>query len=85
MRSRISSEIICVLQGTGGQFVVELVDESEFGWKSAFNVVPNSGYQNAIITISVIDSAKINYETPDWREISLTVIPCQLLHFQNKK
>lgn len=66
------------LKGTGGQFTVELLDESDFEWKSAFNVVPNSGYQNAVVTISVIDSAKINFENENWRAISLTVGYCWL-------
>lgn len=60
---------------------MEILDGSEFDWKSAFNVVPNSGYQDAVVTISVIDSAKINFENEDWRDISLTVkISIEILH-----
>ncbi|XP_059472061.1 cadherin-23-like [Neocloeon triangulifer] len=55
--------------GASGQYRVELVDESENNWKSAFAVIPNSGYQETIFSITVL--GVIDYEDPIWRNIAL--------------
>lgn len=37
-------------------------------YSSAFNIVPNTGYQKQTFTISVADISLIDYEDDDWRE-----------------
>lgn len=37
-------------------------------YSSAFNIVPNTGYQKQTFTLSVADISLIDYEDPDWRE-----------------
>lgn len=53
------------------QFSVSLVDQSKYNWSSAFLVVPTSGYQNGIFTISVVNASLLDYEDENWKVIDI--------------
>ncbi|KAF5276238.1 hypothetical protein FQR65_LT04043 [Abscondita terminalis] len=56
--------------GPNATYNVLLID-TEFS--KAFQIVPNSGYQTATFSISVINSELLDYENTDWREFELTI------------
>jgi hypothetical protein len=40
---------------------------------SAFNIIPGKGYEQTSLTLSIIDSKLLNYETADWIHITMTL------------
>ncbi|XP_043281406.1 cadherin-23-like [Venturia canescens] len=53
------------------QFSVSLVDTSKHNWSSAFAVLPTTGYQKGVFTISVSNASLLDYENPDWQNIRI--------------
>ncbi|XP_015518045.2 protocadherin Fat 4 [Neodiprion lecontei] len=60
------------------QFTVALTDESEVGWSSAFLIIPTSGYQSGVFTISVSNSSALDYEDEDWRSMTLQIVATEV-------
>ncbi|XP_015604477.1 protocadherin-like wing polarity protein stan isoform X2 [Cephus cinctus] len=60
------------------QYTVDLTDDSEHDWSSAFLVIPTSGYQRGTFTISVINASRLDYENEDWRNITFRIVATEL-------
>ncbi|XP_012257858.2 protocadherin Fat 4-like isoform X2 [Athalia rosae] len=60
------------------QFTVELTDDSEFDWSSAFLVIPNSGYQLGTFIITVINASLLDYEDANWRNMKIQMIATEV-------
>lgn len=62
--------------GAHATYSVELIsvagDDSN-AYSSAFTIVPNTGYQESKITVSVANAGLLDYEEPDWRQFRIKV------------
>jgi hypothetical protein len=58
--------------GANAIYNVTLEAENE-DFLSAFNIIPGKGYEQTSLTLSIIDSKLLNYETADWIHITMTL------------
>ncbi len=63
-------------QGTHATYDVSLVsqDGSLINYAEPFTVIPTKGYQESSFMITVIDTAKLDYEDPQWQQFDIIVI-----------
>lgn len=51
-------------------YTVTLIDSSSNAYNSAFQVIPSQGYQNYSFSLSIINSALLDYEDELWRNFT---------------
>ncbi|XP_044757697.1 protocadherin Fat 4-like isoform X3 [Coccinella septempunctata] len=61
--------------GDNGTFSIIMDNgESSVDYAKAFELIPDSGYQHASFSLTVIDSNSLDYENEDWKEIKFNII-----------
>ncbi|XP_044258008.1 protocadherin Fat 4-like [Tribolium madens] len=56
--------------GENAIYTVELTsDNADF--LTAFAIIPGRGYENTTLTLTILDSKKLDFEQPDWRKIMM--------------
>ncbi|KAK0078156.1 hypothetical protein PV325_002927 [Microctonus aethiopoides] len=55
------------------QYSVRLIDDSIYHWSTAYQIVPNNGYQTNNFTISVVNASLLDYEDENWRNMKIKI------------
>lgn len=59
--------------GIHATYTVSLTNEVGIQYWEAFDLVPNSGYQNTTFRVSVGNATPVDYEDENWRQFKLNV------------
>lgn len=54
-------------------YTVTLTDDSLSSYNTAFQVIPSQGYQEYTFSLSIINSALLDYEDDVWRNFTFTM------------
>nr|CAD7407661.1 unnamed protein product [Timema poppensis] len=61
-----------------GTFDIRLQEDPDYyigtNWSSNFLLVPTRGYQDINVTLAILNGTKLDYETPEWRDIYLQIV-----------
>nr|CAD7428584.1 unnamed protein product [Timema monikensis] len=61
-----------------GTFDIRLQEHPDYyigtNWSSNFLLVPTRGYQDINVTLAILNGTKLDYETPEWRDIYLQIV-----------
>lgn len=60
-------------QSENAMYTVTLIDTSTNEYNTAFQVIPSRGYQEYSFSLSIINSALLDYEDDNWRQFSFTM------------
>ncbi|CAG2062588.1 unnamed protein product, partial [Timema podura] len=61
-----------------GTFDIRLQEDPDYyigtNWSSNFLLVPTRGYQDVNVTLAILNGTRLDYETPEWRDIYLQIV-----------